>query len=340
MKTIKVALSFVIALCLGGAVFLYQFINEFSDTHRVLKDHRILIEPGTNLRSLLKNLEQQGVIDDAYFTEVYLKFANKTVFKAGEFDLSQGDSVDQFIGRLNSNSVVQYSFTIVEGDNIYEVAKRLKQTPHLKLDLSENVSEWKIQAHQGVSLEGRLFPDTYFYTRNTGASRILNRAYQRASSELTNAWQQNRNAQLKSPEQLLTLASIIEKETAVASERRLISSVFTNRLVKGMRLQTDPTVIYGQLPNFDGNITRAHLRDVNDYNTYVIKGLPKLPIANPGRASLLAAANPDESDMFYFVAKGDGSHQFSRTLSEHNKAVRFYQQTNRAKDYRSSPSKN
>jgi len=338
MKAIKIISSILIALCIGSAVFLYQFINEFGETNRVLKNQRVLIEPGTNLRRLLKTLEEQGAIEDAYFTEVYLKFSNKTVFKAGEFDLVAGDSIDDLINQLNSNSVVQYSFTIVEGDNIYDISRRFSSAQHLNDDLSD-VASWKIQDHVGTALEGRLFPDTYFYTRNERASRILKRAYARASDELNSAWATNNNAQITSPEALLVLASIIEKETAVESERRLISSVFTNRLKKGMRLQTDPTVIYGQLPNFDGNITRAHLRDVNPYNTYVIKGLPQLPIANPGREALLAAANPDTSDMLYFVAKGDGSHKFSRTLSEHNKAVRYYQQTNRSKEYRSSPIK-
>lgn len=170
-----------------------------------------------------------------------------------------------------------------------------------------------------------MLPETYFYTAGTSGRDIIKRAYADMQTALQANWElRQKNLPLQSPYELLILASIVEKETGQASERAMIASVFENRLNKGMRLQTDPTVIYGMGDRYDGNIRKADLREPTPYNTYLIKGLPPTPIAMPGKAALLAAAQPEDSPYFYFVSRGDGSHVFSRTLSEHNRNVRKY----------------
>ena len=187
--------------------------------------------------------------------------------------------------------------------------------------------------------EGWLYPDTYVYHSGEGVSSVLRQAYQRMRGQLAEAWEQ-RAADLPyhSPYEALIMASIVEKETGVIAERPVIAGVFVRRMQKNMRLETDPTVIYGLGPQFDGNLRKKHLQDrTNPYNTYRQKGLPPTPIALAGRAALDAALNPAAGDELYFVARGDGSHQFSATLEEHNKAVRKYQIFRRKKDYRSAP---
>jgi UPF0755 protein len=177
---------------------------------------------------------------------------------------------------------------------------------------------------QAESLEGYLFPDTYYFPRNTPIDRIIQTMLDRFNTVFTPAWADRARGIGLSRHQVVTLASIIEKETGAAGERPLIASVFHNRLARGMRLQSDPTVIYG-IEDFDGNLTRAHLETPTPYNTYQVAGLPPGPIASPGRAALEAALFPEETDYLYFVARGDGTHQFSTRLDEHNEAVRRYQ---------------
>jgi len=176
----------------------------------------------------------------------------------------------------------------------------------------------------GRSLEGYLFPDTYFFPRNTEIERIIQTLLDRFNAVYSPEWTDRSRRVGLTRHEVVTLASIIEKETGVAEERARISSVFHNRLKKGMRLQSDPTVIYG-IKNFNGNITREHLNTPTPYNTYQIGGLPPGPIASPGRAALWAVLFPEETDFLYFVARGDGTHQFSKSLAEHNQAVRRYQ---------------
>ncbi|MDX1803841.1 MAG: endolytic transglycosylase MltG [Alcanivorax sp.] len=191
--------------------------------------------------------------------------------------------------------------------------------------------------HKGQHPEGWFAPDTYFYTRGTSDLTLLERAMARQQDILNQAWaERDQNLPYSGPYQALIMASIVEKETGVPSERAEIAGVFVNRLRKGMRLQTDPTVIYGMGDRYHGNIRRSDLHTPTPYNTYVIPGLPPTPIAMPGREAIMAAVHPADTEALYFVARGDGSHYFSKTLAEHRKAVRDFQ-LRRRQGYRSAP---
>ena len=246
-----------------------------------------------------------------------------TDLKAGLYELSS-DSVLNNIKKINQGQQISFSFTIIEGQALRDVLNTLSTSTHLQNDLKlEQLGEQIIgkQTH----LEGWLFPDTYHYHSNDTASSLLKRAAQKMQQTLADAWQQRASdLPYDTAYEALIMASIIEKETALASERPLIASAFINRLNTNMRLQTDPTVIYGLGEDFDGDIKRKDLRNYTPYNTYRINGLPPTPIAMPSKEAILAAVNPPKSEYVYFVAKGDGSHQFSTTLKQHNAAVNRY----------------
>jgi UPF0755 protein len=208
---------------------------------------------------------------------------------------------------------------------------------------TDNLSDEQIMHMLGQAstpAEGHFYPDTYTYSKGTSDIKIYKRAFEAMQKHISSAWQErSAQAQVKTPEEALILASIVEKETGLASDRSMISSVFNNRLRLGMLLQTDPTVIYGLGAQFDGNLRRNDLKADHPWNTYVHPGLPPTPIAMPGKAAILATLKPAQSDALYFVAKGDGSSEFSSTLEAHNQAVQKYQ-LNRVKDYKSQPGKN
>ncbi len=334
--TIFILMVTVLLVTVVGAG-LARFFNTYGATPTLNADtQEILIKPGTRFTSLLNDLEDRKIISDAYKVEVYLKLKGTTAFKAGEFLVQPQMPLDELWELFNSSNVIQYSFTIVEGDNLFQIASRLNDLDHVQFDLEQDPTAWSIDRFEAATLEGWLYPETYYYTRGTRASKLIERAHRKAVAEIDSVWRLYSNKHLATKNELVTLASVIEKETGVASERAVISSVFHNRLEKGMRLQTDPTVIYGLLPDFNGNITRKDLRTKTPYNTYRIHGLPPGPIASVSRDALIAAMQPATTELYYFVAKGDGSHYFSATLEEHNKAVNNYQRQNRRKDYRSS----
>jgi UPF0755 protein len=230
-----------------------------------------------------------------------------------EFDLGQQAAIDS---ASSLSGVASSSSEALAPDMTSILLSQTNTLAQLGISKSEKLD----------NTEGLYLADTYFFTKGTKASEILTRAHIALVDFLNSEWEAREvDLPLATPYDALILASIIEKETAVPEERDLIAGVFVNRLHKNMRLQTDPTVIYGIGPSFDGNITRKHLRTRTPYNTYVINGLPPTPIAMAGKAAIRAALNPRTTDALYFVAKGDGSHQFSNTLSEHNAAVRHYQ---------------
>jgi UPF0755 protein len=259
--------------------------------------------------------------------------------KRGEYQLVEGESVLELLERMDRNDVILYPITIPEGVTFRWFLSALWEHPQLARVLDDPQDSRLLSLIQPyASPEGLFLPETYLIQRGDTDLDVLTRARRAMQDALAVAWEARaRTLELKGPYEALILASIVEKETGVPNERPEIAGVFSRRLAQGMRLQTDPTVIYGLGSDFDGNLTRRHLRDeANLFNTYRIRGLPPTPIALPGREAILASVNPKDGDTLYFVAKGDGTHAFSRTLSEHEENVRRYQ-LKRRKDYRSSP---
>ncbi len=287
------------------------------------------IAPGESLSGFARVLERDGLLPERYSFLLWARvrgYARR--IQAGDYRFDDVDTIGALLEKMARGDVVSYRVTLVEGWTFADALARLAATPTLVRTL-EGLSSAQIMAQLGQAdehPEGRFFPDTYVHTSAQTDLSILRSAYERMTAVLEQEWAERDPATpLSTPYQALILASIIEKETAVAAERGRIAGVFVNRLRRGMRLQTDPTVIYGIGAAFDGNLTRTHLRADTPYNTYTRAGLPPTPIAIPGRASLRAALQPEATSALYFVARGDGTHVFSDTLEAHNRAVRRYQ---------------
>lgn len=321
---LKVILS-VLLLAFFSSVIGYQQLQATIETPlKVAQSTQFEVKKGTGFNKLCRQWQQQQWVEDCWRFQILAKLdPTLTDLKAGLYELSS-DSVLNNIKKINQGQQISFSFTIIEGQALRDVLNTLSTSTHLQNDLKlEQLGEQIIgkQTH----LEGWLFPDTYHYHSNDTASSLLKRAAQKMQQTLADAWQQRASdLPYDTPYEALIMASIIEKETALASERPLIASAFINRLNTNMRLQTDPTVIYGLGEDFDGDIKRKDLRNYTPYNTYRINGLPPTPIAMPSKEAILAAVNPPKSEYVYFVAKGDGSHQFSTTLKQHNAAVNQY----------------
>ncbi|GGD03958.1 aminodeoxychorismate lyase [Halopseudomonas salina] len=300
------------------------------------------VVPGSTPARVLANLENDGRIDRAQWLRRYWQWQMPdSVLQVGEYQLEPGMSAAELLRRLDAGEVVRRSVTLVEGWNFQQVRAQLAKAERLEQSLDPQASNEQVMTTlglEGVHPEGRFFPDTYQYTFGMSDRDILLRSYQRMEEVLADVWQKRADdLPVKTPYEALILASIIERETGVPQERGEIAGVFTRRLRIGMRLQTDPTVIYGMGDAYQGNIRRSDLRRPTAYNTYTIDGLPPTPIAMPGRGALEAAVNPKSGTSLYFVARGDGSHVFSDSLREHNRAVQQYQIRQRAESYRSSP---
>lgn len=287
------------------------------------------VNAGMHAKSVLEKLEQQGVWRQPSQLSYLASrlWADPQRMQAGVYQLQQGQTLAEFWQQLAAGRQHQFTVTLIEGQTLSQWLELLNSHEYLKS--TELSSQGLIEAVAGkanwTSLEGLLAPDTYHFYAATPLLEILRQAYITQQERLRSVWQQRAdNLPYTEPYELLIMASIIEKETGVSGERDVVSSVFVNRLRAGMRLQSDPTTIYG-IKDFDGNLTRAHLRKATPYNTYRIDGLPPTPIAMPSLASLRAAAQPATTDYFYFVADGSGGHVFSRTLAEHNRAVNRYQ---------------
>ncbi len=248
--------------------------------------------------------------------------------KAGEYALPRGITPPQLVAILSSGQSIQYPVTLIEGWNFRELRDVLSRHAALAQTLTglDAAAIMQRLGRPDAHPEGRFLPDTYHFPRGTEDLEVLRRAMEAMDRELALQWAQRApDLPFDTPYQALTLASIVEKETGLAEERPQIAGVFIRRLQKGMRLQTDPTVIYGLADRFDGNLRRADLQADTPYNTYVHAGLPPTPIAMPGREAIRAALHPADGQFLYFVAKGDGSHAFSASLAAHNAAVRQYQ---------------
>lgn len=287
------------------------------------------IEPGTPPRAIAQQAVDAGLQTSPTLLYAWFRLSGQSrLMRAGSYEIAPGTSPKRLLTMLVRGEESLRSLTLVEGWNWRQVRQALAKAEQLKPE-SQGLSDEALMAQlgrPGVAPEGRFYPDTYSYAKGSSDLKLLARALKAMDKQLDKAWAARASGiALQSPEQALTLASIVEKETGKASDRPMIASVFHNRLRIGMPLQTDPTVIYGLGEAFDGNLKRSHLRTDTPWNTYTRSGLPPTPIAMPGKAALLAAVQPASSRALYFVARGDGSSQFSETLDAHNRAVNRYQ---------------
>ncbi len=317
-------LIFMLAGLVGAA---FWWINAPIGMRDSSVDFRIT--PGSSLRAAAEQMRAAGIAINPDLLVLLARWRNvETAIKAGSYTVAPGLTPEQLLAKLARGDVTQGELTLVEGWTFRQWRARIDQHPDLKHD-TRGLPEAELRARLGIEgehIEGWLFPDTYLFDKQSSDLELLARAHRSMKKRLDAAWLE-RAADLpyKTPDEALIMASIVEKETGRSSDRPLVAAVFVNRLRKGMPLQTDPTVIYGLGESFDGNLRKRDLQSDSPYNTYLRSGLPPSPIAMPGQASIQAALHPANSDALYFVARGDGSSQFSRTLDEHNKAVNKYQ---------------
>jgi UPF0755 protein len=287
------------------------------------------VKPGASLKSVARELSEEGLLPEPHTFWILGRALGKaTAIQAGTYRLERPLTPVELLDKLARGEVLFVELAFIEGTTFRQWRELLRASPHVRQTLAGK-APGDILAEIGIddrSAEGWLFPDKYRFAPGVSDVEILRMAHAAMKKRLAEAWAvRDPRVPLASPYEALVLASIVEKETGLAEERPLIASVFANRLRARMRLQTDPTVIYGMGESFDGNIRKKDLAADTPWNTYTRDGLPPSPIAMPGAAALAAAVKPAESDFLYFVSKGDGSHHFSRTLEEHNRAVAKYQ---------------
>jgi UPF0755 protein len=329
MRNIAFATLLLILVCAGAGLGLsYQQVM----TAPVILTEPVTvdIEKGDSLNEIADKLAMQDLAVSAlWFKLIALQKQVAKQLKTGEYELPIGLTLPEIIDVFVQGKTKHYSITFVEGWRFQELLQVVQSNPHLihTLDSPDAIDSFlhSLTSEQS-NPEGLFFPDTYFFSKTDSDTTLLSRAYEKMRSILADEWQQKAdNLPLQTPYQALILASIIEKETAASHERPQISGVFSRRLQRDMLLQTDPTVIYGMGANYHGNIHAQDLITPTPYNTYTNKGLPPTPIAMPSRAAINAALHPAAGDSLYFVAKGDGTHSFSSSLSQHNQAVNQFQ---------------
>lgn len=317
----------VLAAGLVGAD-LYRF---FEQPLANAEPELIEITPGTSFTKLTAKLKAQGVVRhgrDMRYLALYARLTGQaTRIKSGEYLVPAAQKPATLLHQLVSGRIRQRRLTLVEGWRFSDIVAAVAGDAAIDHQLADDspAEIMKALGHPGEDPEGRFMPDTYMFPRGTSDIAFLKRAYNTMQTFLAKAWAERADdTVVDTPYEALTLASIIEKETAKGDERERIAGVYSRRLTQGMRLQSDPSVIYG-IADYDGNIHKSDLRRDTPYNTYTRKGLPPTPIAMPSRASIKAALHPADGDALYFVARGDGSHVFSATLAAHNRAVQKYQ---------------
>ncbi|MCH7695335.1 MAG: endolytic transglycosylase MltG [Proteobacteria bacterium] len=331
MKKIIIYLSLAVAI--SGSLLLWwlsvELQKQLQQPLNLQTKTTLHIKPGSSLQAISHEMVARKWLSHPYY--LLLEGRRQGVagaIKTGEYEILPGMTALAVLNLIVSGKVVQYSLTIVEGWSFKQIMQALKESEILEQTLAVSDPEYVMAAigYAGHLAEGRFFPDTYNFPAGTTDVDFLRRAYKAMQQILSAEWQHRATGlPYASPYQALTMASIIEKETAISTERSKIAGVFVRRLQQHMKLQTDPTVIYAMAESFDGNIRQKDLSIDSPYNTYRYKGLPPTPIASPGRASINAALHPQEGDSLYFVAKGDGTHYFSSSLAEHNNAVAKYQ---------------
>ena len=325
---LKIALGLLLLALLaglGGAWWLHQPLD--TGTGQPTLD--LSIEPGTSPKAVAQAVVDAGAQTSATALYAWFRLSGQSrQMRAGSYEIAPGTTPRRLLAMLVRGEESLRNVTLVEGWNWRQVRQALAKADMLRND-SRSLSDEALMAQlgrPGVAPEGRFYPDTYSYAKNSSDLKVLARALKAMDKQLAKAWAaRSSGVALKSPDEALILASIVEKETGKGADRAMIASVFHNRLRIGMMLQTDPTVIYGLGEAFDGNLKRGHLRADTPWNTYTRTGLPPTPIAMPGKAALMAAVQPASSQALYFVAKGDGSSHFSASLEEHNRAVNRYQ---------------
>lgn len=329
IKKLAIVLLLTVAAFIAAMFYAKSEVTSYLEQPLTLDSKQLItIEHGKTLKSALWLMEKNGWINKSAFSRLLPHLHPDVVhIRAGTYQVIPGVTLQQVLTTMVAGEEYQFTITFIEGSRFAEWRTQLNQAEglaHKTVEMTE-AEIAKALDESRENLEGLLLAETYHYTQGMSDLDILKRAHQSLSRELDSAWQsRQKNLPLKTPYEALILASIIEKETAVESERQRISSVFINRLNKRMRLQTDPTVIYGMGDKYDGNIRKKDLSRPTAYNTYVINGLPPTPIAMPGIDSIRAALNPEQSTYLYFVASGNGGHVFSKSLAEHNRAVRDY----------------
>jgi len=334
VKKLLRAVALVILLAaIAGGVVAWWGRNWLHTPITTLRQSTVFEIPrGASLRSIATDLQQRGLMDQPQVWIAWARIAHRAgSLKAGEYALQPGITPQQLLEVLSSGAVVLHSVTFIEGSTFADIRKLLRTNADVRGDYANQSAAQIMQALQapGVHPEGQFFPDTYYFPKGTSDLELLAMAHRRMTTELEAAWRErDPTLPLASAYEALILASVVEKETALDRERPLVAGVFVERLRRGMRLQTDPTVIYGLGEAYDGNIRRSDLLRDTPYNTYTRSGLPPTPIALPGLDSLRAAVKPNLTGAIFFVATGepDGSHFFSSTLSEHEAAVKRYLQ--------------
>jgi len=318
---------------LGSVFWLRHSLSPIAADPEAAKAISFEVAPGDSLTGIAQDLERRGLVRNARVTSWFARSRDlASRLKVGEYELSPDQSTPEILDVLARGEVLTHSIALPEGLRATEIADRLaaaglaERDAFLAIALDPNAAG--ARGLEGTTLEGYRFPDTYRFARGLPAERVVDAMVEEFRSVYRELEPAARARGLSMLE-VVTLASIVEKETGAPQERPLIAAVFLNRLERGMRLETDPTVIYG-IPDFDGNLRRIHLEDrSNPYNTYRIKALPPGPIASPGEAALRAILSPADSSFLYFVSRNDGTHVFSRTYAEHKKAVDHYQRRRR-----------
>ncbi|GGQ11410.1 endolytic transglycosylase MltG [Shewanella litoralis] len=313
--------------CLSGYWFAMDLLSFQKQPLLITELQPLDVAAGTSVIKLAQQLEQQGLIVDSWKVKYLVKLEPKLAsIKTGYYQLIPGDTLESVFKRLRLGQEAVFTVTLIEGKSIKEWQQALAKSEHLVVGTDDFNQVLIANGDTSGLPEGKFYPETFHYHADDNVQTVLQRSFDMMKMSLKQAWEgRDADLALSSPYELLIIASIIEKETGKPEERDWVSAVFNNRLKKGMRLQTDPTVIYGMGERYKGNITRKDLREATAFNTYKIDGLPPTPIAAPSRASLFAAANPAKVDYLYFVSRNDGSHVFSATLKAHNRAVNEFQ---------------
>jgi len=331
VKLIKKLFSLsLIVVLLAIAILVIQLLN-FQHSQIVVPEASqiFMIDPGSNIKAIAEDLTRRKIIEDPWLFILLAKLKDvETRVRAGEYRIEAGQTPDDLLETFTTGKSIQYSFTVIEGWSFRQMMKAIATDPILVQTLQgkDDTEIMQVIGHPDQHPEGLFFPDTYRFPKGTTDADFLRRAYDVMQQHLEREWmQRDSDLPLNSSYEALILASIIEKETGAGFERPLIAGVFIQRLKRNMRLQTDPTIIYGLGKGFDGDIRFRDLKKDTPYNTYLYSGLTPTPIALPGLDSIRAALHPAPTRALYFVSKGDGTHHFSETLQEHNAAVKRFQ---------------